>query len=279
MPPLYDAHLHFQFDALVPHHATVVADLIRTGVRAVVVNATNEDEFPLVASLCAQFSAPIIPGSPLSALNHPLSISGRDLRIAPDTGHFEPVSGQTQFGRERNDAGDWFGSNNSRPIWHYALDDRYLRRNPHLAVRDTKFEIAAVPGAAPVFPMSQTLARFNDFDRSNRFTSACSTTIYRDRVLGDAFNGNAFVCEPVHNLVSRLVLTPDGATFKARRADDEQDSEFLASSDNWFRPVMVRTGPDGALWIADMYRAVIEHPRWIPPEWQRKLALTPATSS
>jgi TatD DNase family protein len=56
MPDLYDAHLHFQFDALVPHHATVVADLIRTGVRAVVVNATNEDEFPLVASLCAQLS-------------------------------------------------------------------------------------------------------------------------------------------------------------------------------------------------------------------------------
>ena len=57
MPPLYDAHLHFQFDVLVPHHATVVADLIRTGVRAVVVNATNEDEFPLVAALCAQLSA------------------------------------------------------------------------------------------------------------------------------------------------------------------------------------------------------------------------------
>ena len=58
MPALYDAHLHFQFDALVPHHATVVADLIRTDVRAVVVNATNEDEFPLVASLCAQLSTP-----------------------------------------------------------------------------------------------------------------------------------------------------------------------------------------------------------------------------
>jgi len=202
-----------------------------------------------------------------------VSIRGRDARINPDLGLIEPLSGQTQFGRERNDSGDWFGNNNSRPIWHYALDDHYLRRNSHLAVRDTKFEIAEVPGAAPVFPLSKTLARFNDFDRANRFTSACSTTIYRDRVLGEQFIGNAFVCEPVHNLVSRLVLTADGASFKARRTDDEQDSEFLASSDNWFRPVMIRTGPDGALWIADMYRAVIEHPRWIPPEWQRKLDL------
>ena len=75
MPPLYDAHLHFQFDALVPHHATVVADLIRAGVRAVVVNATNEEEFPVVAALCARLSAPSphpTPGAQLSALSSQL---------------------------------------------------------------------------------------------------------------------------------------------------------------------------------------------------------------
>ena len=68
-------------------------------------------------------------------------------------------------------------------------------------------------------------------------------------------------------------MTADGATFTSRRPDGEQQREFLASSDNWFRPVMARTGPDGALWIADMYRAVIEHPEWIPQAWQRKLDL------
>ena len=45
------------------------------------------------------------------------------------------------------------------------------------------------------------------------------------------------------------------------------------SSDNWFRPTMLKTGPDGALWIADMYRAVIEHPEWIPDEWEKRLDL------
>jgi hypothetical protein len=49
---------------------------------------------------------------------------------------------------------------------------------------------------------------------------------------------------------------------RARRAKGH--SEFLASTDNWFRPVQVRTGPDGALWVVDMYRYVVEHPRWIP---------------
>jgi putative heme-binding domain-containing protein len=66
-------------------------------------------------------------------------------------------------------------------------------------------------------------------------------------------------------------MTADGLSFTSRRLDDEQQSEFLASTDNWFRPTQIKTGPDGALWIADMYRLVIEHPQWIPQEWQEKL--------
>src|SRR5260370_24245168 len=68
-------------------------------------------------------------------------------------------------------------------------------------------------------------------------------------------------------------MTPQGVTSTSRRALDARQSEFLASSDNWFRPTMIQTGPDGALWIADMYRAVIEHPEWIPKDWQQKLDL------
>jgi putative membrane-bound dehydrogenase-like protein len=202
-----------------------------------------------------------------------VDVRGHDVRIQPDAGGIDVVAGPTQFGRERDDFGNWFGNNNSNPIWHYALEDRYLRRNPHAAAASLKRQIAVVPGAAPVYPISRTLARFNDFHAANRFTSACSTSIYRDHLLGEQFYGNAFVSEPVHNLVSRLVLSPDGSSFRAARATDEQSSEFLASNDNWFRPTMVRTGPDGALYVADMYRFVIEHPTWIPQEYQRKLNL------
>ncbi len=202
-----------------------------------------------------------------------VNISGRDLRIQPTLGLIETLSGRSQFGRNRDDFGNWFGNNNSNPIWHYVLEDKFLSRNPHVVGARTIAQVAEIPGAAPVFPTSQTLARYNDFGSANRFTSACSTAIYRDTLLGEQFYGNAFTCEPVHNLVSRLVLERDGVTFKGRRADDEQNSEFFASSDNWTRPVMVRTGPDGAIYVADMYRQVIEHPEWIPAEYQRKLNL------
>jgi putative membrane-bound dehydrogenase-like protein len=202
-----------------------------------------------------------------------ISVNGRDMRIRPDTGEIETVTGITQFGRDCDDWGNWFGSKNSQPVIHYVLDEQYLRRNPFLAPSQTWSEVPSVPGAAPIYPRSQTAARFNDFNKANRFTSACGMCIYRDELFGPEFTGNSFVCEPVHNLVHREILKPSGSTFVSHRAADEQTSEFLASTDNWCRPVMVRTGPDGALWVADMYRETIEHPQWIPQDWQKRLDL------
>ena len=202
-----------------------------------------------------------------------VDIRGRDFRFKPDTGEFETVSGQSQFGRCRDDWGNWFGCNNSNPMYHYVLDDNYLKRNPNVLYPDPKVNVSVKPGAAEVFPISKPLPRFNNPQALNHFTSACSTIIYRDTLFGKEFEGNMFVSEPVHNLIHREIMKPKGVTFTSQRADDEQTSEFLASSDNWFRPTMIQIGPDGALWIADMYRYVIEHPEWIPKDWQKKLDL------
>ena len=90
-------------------------------------------------------------------------------------------------------------------------------------------------------------------------------------MLGEEFYGNTFTGETVHNMVRRIIVKNEGITVGGYKADDEQDKEFFASTDNWSRPVEIRTGPDGALWIADMYREVIEHPRWIPAETLAKL--------
>jgi putative membrane-bound dehydrogenase-like protein len=202
-----------------------------------------------------------------------VDIRGRDFRIKPDTGEIELTSGSAQYSKCRDDWGNWFGGNNSDPFWHVVLEDRYLKRNLLLAVPTAVHRPAAVPGTAPVYPTSRTVARFNDLWAANRFTSACGLCVYRDNLFEPGMARSIFVCEPVHNLVHREPLVPDGPTFSSRRADDEQHSEFLASADNWFRPVQARVGPDGALWIASMYRHVIEHPQWIPPDWQKKLDL------
>jgi putative membrane-bound dehydrogenase-like protein len=200
-----------------------------------------------------------------------VDIRGRDFRMNPDTGAFEPASGLTQQGRARDDWGNWLGCDNSTAAWHYPIPDHYLRRNPYVAAPSPRVAIAAGVNGNLLYPISRTLERFNNPGAVNRVTSGCGIGVYRDELLGQEFYGNAFVCEPVHNLVHRMVLKPNGLTFSAVRAPDEQKSEFLASRDNWFRPVQMRTGPDGAIWVVDMYRFVIEHPRWIPPERLAKL--------
>ena len=204
------------------------------------------------------------------------NISGRDFRFRPDNLEFEAESGNTQYGRHRDDWGNWFGNNNPTWVWHYTLEDRYIRRNPKLAVKTTKQVLANYPDNTRVFTAyakEDAPIRFNQPQSLGYATSANSVSPYRDELFGFAFATSVFVSEPVHNVVHREVLTPDGASFTSHRASDESDREFLASNDVWFRPTMTKTGPDGALYIADMYRFVLEHPEWIAPETQSRLDL------
>jgi putative membrane-bound dehydrogenase-like protein len=200
-------------------------------------------------------------------------LGNRDFRINPDLGALEPVTGTTQQGRVRDDWGNWFGCDNSTLIRHYVLDDHYLKRNPHVVYPNAAINIAADPIPNRLYPLKSDAQRFALSGPPNAVTAACGLGIYRDNLLGEQYRGDAFTCEPVNLCVHRLKLTPKGSTFEAKRPADEQTSEFLASTDKWFRPVQAVTGPDGCLWIVDMYRFVIEHPRWIPHEDAAKLDL------
>ncbi len=104
------------------------------------------------------------------------------------------------------------------------------------------------------------------------FTSATGITIYRGSAYPEAYRGNAFVGDVGGNLVHRKTLAVQGATYLAARADP--NVEFLASTDNWFRPVNFANTPDGTLLILDMYRETIEHPWSIPEPIKQHLDLT-----
>jgi putative membrane-bound dehydrogenase-like protein len=188
-------------------------------------------------------------------------LSGRDFRFNPRTGEFQLQAGRTQYGRWRDDFGNWFGCNNSSLGWHYLMDERYLARNPQLAVPTLRRTLNA---DKQVFPASTPLRRFNWPDAVNTLTSGCNAMPYRDNLFGDEYAHSYFICEPANNLVHREVLEPDGISFRSHRAADEQGKEFLASEDNWSRFTMARTGPDGCLYVVDFCRLILEHPEWIP---------------
>ncbi len=218
-----------------------------------------------------------------------IDLGSRDFRFKPDTGEFDPQTGPSQFGRARDDWGHWFGVQNSFPLWHYVLQDHYLRRNPHVIPPDPIHQLFL--RNPPVYPASSMEKRFHSFDQAGRFTSACGIEVYRDVKLFNDGKTHAFTCEPFHNVVQHHLLEDDGVTFKAtvdvgalakaREGDSANTpnsrslatapTDFLASEDRWCRPVMVRTGPDGALWVADMYRYMIEHPQWLPQNGKEEL--------
>lgn len=204
-------------------------------------------------------------GTPATAV----SISGRDFRFDPLTDHYDAVTGSGQFGLTFDDFGNRFICTNRNPTKHIVLKRRYIDRNPLLSVPAATYDISPPASAATVFPLSRNWTHYSN--HLGQITAACGLLVYRGDALPAEFARNVFVCEPPGNLIHRRILKADGATFQTRRA--REGVEFLASPDDWFRPVNLTIGPDGALYVVDMYRAVVEHPHWLPEDLSRKLPL------
>jgi putative heme-binding domain-containing protein len=178
----------------------------------------------------------------------------------------------SQFGLTFDAWGRRFACDNRHHLRHAVIDARYLARNPHLAAPELLEDVSELePGSgwagSPVHPLSANWT--NMPSHAGRFTSACGVFIYTGDLLPEPHRGAAFTCEPSGNLVHEEVLRPHGATFRSRPA--RPGVEFLASASTWFRPVDLACGPDGALYVADMARAVVEHPAWLPGETANRL--------
>jgi putative membrane-bound dehydrogenase-like protein len=217
-----------------------------------------------------------------------LKMTANDFRFDPLEDRLELISGGARFGHAFDDWGGRFICNIRNPIRHVVVEDRYITRNPLLPIVSPLHDVAEAGDTLPIYrisppepwrvisarrlasdltlvsPRSETVA-------AGYVTAACGLTVYRGSAYPPGYYGQAFLGEVAANVIHRQRLSPDGMTFRAARLD--RGIEFVASSDNWFRPVNFTNAPDGTLHVLDMYRETIEHPWSIPDDIKKALDL------
>jgi putative membrane-bound dehydrogenase-like protein len=197
----------------------------------------------------------------------PVEIPRVDFRFHPETMKFEAVSGAGQFGNTIDNFGHRFFSSNRNPIMTDVLSLEQVRRNPFAGISVGHTDVGPAGENTQVYPL--VTMKSNWLSHAGTHTSACGVTAYRGGLFGEQSDYSVFVCEPVGHLVTRSIIESQGGTVTARRAREKAD--FLASSDTWFRPASLATGPDGALYLADMYRLWVEHPKFVPDDVAAKM--------
>ncbi len=218
-------------------------------------------------------------GGEITSPEHPnreaVKYSSGDGRFNPDTYEFEVVSGKSQFGITIDAYGRRFGSSNRHPVMHSVIEPRYLSRNPHFPFNESVSNVSKVQAEAVVYPISGAVITADYMPeligRSHQgtFTSASGLLVYSYRSSSNSSSQNIFICESAQSMVQRQVMTSAGATFTSKIARDGE--EFLASSNEWFRPVFLGIGPLDGLYVVDMHRKVIDHPSYVPETMRDKL--------
>lgn len=202
-----------------------------------------------------------------------LQINGYDFQIKPELRQFQ-WSGRSSGGFElaMDKWGNFYGTHNLHHVNMIVFPHRYiegLTLNPRNTLRNISDH--EENGLARVYPIGEQETRVNHPEQSGYFSGACGITYYGGGAFSSEFEGNIFVNDVVLNLVHRDIINNESSYYSAGRGRTGVD--FLTSRDRSFRPVNSTVGPDGALYIVDMYRRVIEHPEWIPDELEANMDL------
>ena len=221
----------------------------------------------------------------------PVSVRGRDFTFDPLDRDFDVRSGGGQHGMTLDRWGNQFNCQSSKPCQFVYYDSRYLKNNLFMPAPSPSVLITGPVTEERIFSISseepwrivrsklRTAGEFRgradivDGVVSNHgfFTAASGLTAYCGDAFPEEYCRQTFIGETANNIVYRAELIRDGVGFISRRANPERKAEFVASTDNWFRPVQFANGPDGALYIVDMYREIIEGGAFLPPDVVKNL--------
>ncbi len=174
----------------------------------------------------------------------------------------EPLRFRGQWGLTFDDSGRLFYNDNSNPLYSDLTMPGLLTQNPNHIPEKGVFEWLMKDRR--LWPLHATSVNRGYIEGNldekgilKKVTSTCGPVIYRGAQFPEEYLGNAFVCAPEGNLIKRYKLLEVGNEITASQAYTEK--EFLASTDEGFRPVNLYNGPDGALYIVDFHRGIIQH--------------------
>lgn len=210
-------------------------------------------------------------GSVTSSTNagSPVNLQGSDLRFSPFTLDNQAATGIGQFGLTFDGLGNRFVCSNRNPALQIVLERRDVELNP-LATPPVLTHNAVIDGeASRIYPLSHFWTTSNL--HAGQFTAACGVLKLRTPALASNSSSWVLTCDPTGNLVHAESLELSGVEYRGTPVGNQK--EFLASLDPWFRPVDLQHGPDGALYVVDMCRAVIEHPDFMPTELKTRADL------
>lgn len=170
-----------------------------------------------------------------------------------------------QWGLDQDDTGRLFFNNNSEPLKSFQQHPIYWTQIAKKANGRWR-QPNAGPNYDPEFLTMHSVCEYGDRgeDHSYRsFTSATGGCVFRGNGLGEDANGDYFICDPTGHVVRRAKLTREAGRIVPTNVYQEEKCEFISSTDINFRPVSATTGPDGALYIVDMYRGMIQDAPWV----------------
>ncbi len=188
---------------------------------------------------------------------------GYRIRNTDGTWRREPTTGRGQWGISQDDFGRLFFNSNSDQLRADLIPSHYAnKRGPGVKMsglneRIVKDQSAWPSRVNPGVNRGYQPKQLRPDGTLATVTAACGPCIYRGENFPPEFYGNAFVCEPSGNLVKRNILSEQDGAITGKNAYDK--AEFLTSTDERFRPVNLFTGPDGALYVVDMYHGILQH--------------------
>ena len=180
----------------------------------------------------------------------------------------EPTTNRGQWGISHDNFGRLYYNNNSTQLLGDHILPNRLVRNKYFIPRKGVDETLTKDNR--VYPLHAASVNrgyeegvLNQDSLLVNVTAACGPLVYRGGMFPADYDQNVFVCVPEANLIKRNILSFYGDRVEAKQA--WQGKEFLASTDEGFRPVNLSNGPDGNMYVVDMHRGVIQHYAFLSP--------------